>query len=133
MDIGNPSKGSKGEPLSIFLFSDSMEVSYIECYQRVSLCPGACVCRHVCVCVLCVLACVCIVCGCVCVCACALMLILLQVAKRRATSNFTLRNSSHKAFKHVEFVPLTHVRSIVHFGEAGGEYYITHGLGMGCV
>ncbi len=88
LDMGTPGKaGSKGEPLSIFLFSDSMEVSISTCTCSTTL---------------------------------SLTLSLLQVAKRRVASNFTLRNSSHKAFKHVEFVPLIHVRSIVHFGDTGG-------------
>lgn len=31
VDIGNPHKASKGDPMSIFLFSDSMEVRLCVC------------------------------------------------------------------------------------------------------
>lgn len=46
---------------------------------------------------------------------------ILQVAKRR--SGFGLRNSATKLFKHLEFIPLTSIKSIIQFGDTGGEVY----------
>ena len=37
LDIGNPSKGTKGDPLAIFFFSDSMEVSTLLAFTHYQL------------------------------------------------------------------------------------------------
>lgn len=65
LDIGNPTKGTKGDPLALFLFSDSMEI-----------------------------------------------------ARRRPPSSFSIKSSA-KTFKHLEFLPFTHVRAVVNFGDRG--------------
>jgi len=44
-------------------------------------------------------------------------------------SSFGLRNSAAKMFKHLEFIPLSSIRSIVQFGDTGGEHTYIIALG----
>ena len=101
VDMGNPNKGSKGDPISIFLFSDSMEVRVVVYYMYI--------CAHYSIPIQLLM--------------CTLHVPVLQVAKRRAATGFPLRNSVTKIFKHLEFIPLIHVRSVVQFrdSDGGGE------------
>ena len=44
-----------------------------------------------------------------------------QIAKRRMASGFGLRNTPSRMFKHVEFIHVTHIKSVVQFGDTGGK------------
>ena len=46
VDIGNPHKASKGDPMSIFLFSDSMEVNMYVCTMNMFTCRVSHVATH---------------------------------------------------------------------------------------
>lgn len=42
-----------------------------------------------------------------------------QIARRRPASTFNLKAST-KVYKHLEFLPLTHIKAVVNFGDNGG-------------
>ena len=49
------------------------------------------------------------------------VIISLQIARRKPASTFNLKSSANRVYKHLEFLPLTHIKSVINFVDNGGQ------------